>query len=354
MPSAPRASFAAAHPEFPLLSLDRPDLVESMVRSLGWLAPGERLVECGKAGEGNMNLTLRVRTDRGRSVVVKQSRPWVEKYDAIAAPFDRALVERGFYERVSTIPAVSRAMPRLLGADADARVLLLEDLGEAQDLAALYHQGALTLEEARALGAYLRALHGATRGQSRDGLENREMRALNHEHIFEVPYRAENGVDLEAYEPGLEGVARSLRDDVELRRLVAELGRRYLADGLVLVHGDFFPGSWLRIGERIFVIDPEFCFFGDPEFDLGVATAHLGLTRQASRIGEELIRAALDPGAKVRVDGSLVARYAGAEVIRRLIGVAQLPIAASDGFRASMLDRARLAICDGTLEAFRT
>lgn len=357
MSSPLRASFAASHPDFPLLAADRPELVESTMRGLGWLAADERVRSCEKAGEGNMNLTLRVRTDR-RSVIVKQSRPWVEKYDFIAAPFDRALVERRFYERVAGISAVAAAMPRLLAADDAARLLQLEDLGEAQDLTDLYRGGTLGSAEARELGAYLRALHGGTRGQAPAGLENRDMRALNHEHIFEVPYRADNGVDLEKLEPGLDSAARALREDAELRRRVAALGQRYLADGPVLVHGDYFPGSWLRAGSglvRLVVIDPEFCFFGDPELDLGVAVAHLALSRQAYSVGAELIGAAEQARSGPRLHQRLMAGYAGAEVIRRLIGVAQLPIPApSDGLRAAMLLRARTAILEETLEAFRT
>lgn len=346
MSSPLRAAFQAAHPEFPLLSTDRIDLVEALARRLGWLAGGEHVAGCARAGEGNMNLTLRVRTDRGRSAILKQSRPWVEKYDAIAAPFDRALVERRFYQRVAAIPAVSGAMPRLLGADDDARVLLLEDLGEAQDLTGLYREAELSLEDARSLGAYLGALHGATRGGSRAGLENGDMRALNHEHIFRVPYLEPNGVDLERYEPGLASAAGALRGDATLRGRVEELGERYLADGSVLVHGDYFPGSWLRSRGRLVVIDPEFCFFGDPEFDLGVAAAHLALARQPFAVWSALSEAAAGER-----DEGLVAGFAGAEVIRRLLGVAQLPIEPSRGLRADLVARARRAVLESRVEA---
>ena len=67
-----------------------------------------------------MNLTLRVRTER-RSVVLKQARPWVEKYDHIEAPWERSLSERWFYERVASIPEVAGHMPRLLASDPEAQ-----------------------------------------------------------------------------------------------------------------------------------------------------------------------------------------------------------------------------------------
>ena len=71
--------FRRDHPD--LFYLDAADLggLEAHLIRLGVLSQGERLVAAAKAGEGNMNCTVRATTDR-RSVVVKQSRPWVEKY----------------------------------------------------------------------------------------------------------------------------------------------------------------------------------------------------------------------------------------------------------------------------------
>ena len=98
--------------------LDPADLtgLQSYMRHMGWLGEGERLESAGKAGEGNMNLALRIRTSR-RSLILKQSRAWVEKYPQIAAPVDRALVETAFYETVAASPSIRDAMPLLLGAD---------------------------------------------------------------------------------------------------------------------------------------------------------------------------------------------------------------------------------------------
>lgn len=347
------ADFLREHPDFPLLDAGDPGGVERFLRERGWLEEGESFQGCRRAGEGNMNLVLRVSTER-RSFVLKQARPWVEKYDHIPAPLDRALVEARFYERVASIPEVAGRMPRLLAADATSRTLLLEDLGDARDMSGLYREGELFAEDAQTLGVYLRHLHMATRGGSDPTFANREMRRLNHRHIFEVPLEAENGVDLEAFEPGLSEAAARLRSDREFRAAAEELGRRYLEDGSSLVHGDFFPGSWLRSERGIRVIDPEFCFYGEPELDLGVAIAHFALSRQAFHIDDELIESAVDPSEEVLVRETVVTRYAAIEIVRRLIGVAQLPMPPSDGFRSSMLERARVAMKEETLEAFRT
>ena len=343
-----RDDFIAARPDFPLLSGADLDLVAELMERLGWLELGERLVAVERAGDGNMNLTLRVDTDR-RSLILKQSRPWVEKYDTIPAPFDRAVTEARFYQRTAELDGVSSAMPSLLGFDAATRTLLLEDLGSAQDLSLLYAHGRLAVDELRALSRYLKCLHDGTRGESPRGLENRAMRALNHQHIFVVPMTPGAGPELEPFEPGLATTATRICGNEALRAALSELGGRYLADGDCLVHGDYFPGSWLRTEQGVRVIDPEFAFFGDAELDYGVAVAHLALARQEAGLSRMLVGSGAT--AEQPLDVGLVAAYAGAEVIRRLIGVAQLPIEPSGGFRTALLDRATEAVVGRSLEA---
>ena len=63
------------------------------------------------------------------------------------------------------------------------------------------------------------------------------------------------------------------------------LGERYLRqNGSSLIHGDLFPGSLLQTGSgELRVIDPEFCFCGDPEFDIGVFYANCCFPNMARR-----------------------------------------------------------------------
>jgi 5-methylthioribose kinase len=99
----------------------------------------------------------------------------------------------------------------------------------------------------------------------------------------------------------------------------------YLTDGPALVHGDYFPGSWLRTDRGVKIIDPEFCFLGSAAFDLGTFVAHLYLSRHPPATAEAVLESY-----RVRsgTDDALlpVARQlAGIEIMRRLIGVAQIP-----------------------------
>ncbi len=306
----------------------------------GGLAAGESLLAAEKAGEGNMNCTVRVFTS-ARTFIVKQSRPWLEKYPQIAGPFDRTLIEGRFYQLITPHTPVASRMPRLLWTDDDARTLALEDLGRASDFFPLY-VGGMTLDDATlaALLAYLSALHRvAPPPAGRAGFVNADMRALNHEHIFALPLRVENGLPLDDYTrtPGLSAVAASLKSDAAYCRAVTELGERYLhGAGDSLLHGDFFPGSFLQTERGVRVIDPEFCFFGDAEFDVGVLTAHLLLAGEPAARAEG-VNTSYEPRPDGRYSRELVRQHAGVEIMRRLIGVAQIPTLAADLARKSEL-----------------
>lgn len=338
----------AENPDFPWLEADDVARVARVARERGWLKEDEELVSCAKAGEGNMNLTLRLKTN-GRTLILKQARPWVEKYPSIAAPWDRMIVEQRFYRRVSEIPEAAERMPKVLGADDAARVILLEDLGEAADYTGIYAGEKLAENDLASIASYLHALHEKTRGDALEAFQNRDMRALNHAHIFVIPLSPDNGLEIDQFEPGLDQAATELMNDEAYCTLVEETGARYLADGPCLVHGDSFPGSWLKTDSGPKIIDPEFCFCGDPEFDLGVTLAHLIMGRQGSQLVHFFLDAYRGRG-KVSVNHDRVVRYAATEIMRRLIGVAQLPIPPSDGFRKQLLVWSRQALFQQSLE----
>lgn len=184
------------------------------------------------------------------------------------------------------------------------------------------------------LGRWLRALHDAFRGGGGGGeLANEAMRALNHAHMFDLPLKTEAGA--------------VLASDGVYAGKVAAAGEVYLRSrGPCLLHGDYFPGSWVRVGGDLKVIDPEFCFFGPAEFDVGVAVGHLALARQPRDVAEGFLRAYGEAG----LDLGAVGVGAGVEVMRRLIGVAQLPLA--EGLdRGALLGRSREAVLRGEVWA---
>ena len=94
-------------------------------RDRGWLDGRFRFAEI--AGEGNMNLTLRIVTDAD-SIVLKQSVPYVAKYPNIPAPIDRDRVEAAFYQSLKGMP-MAAVMPIFIGHAPEYHLLAFEDLG---------------------------------------------------------------------------------------------------------------------------------------------------------------------------------------------------------------------------------
>jgi 5-methylthioribose kinase len=310
--------------------------VERLLQDHGVVEPGECLTSLTVAGAGNMNVTLRARSER-RSVIVKQSRPFVAKYDFIAAPENRIHFEARFYEFVAMHSQLAARMPALLAWLPQLNLLVLEDLGTASDATMLYDQPEHNsrTELLEPLTTWLAALHDLSSAIPEPELfRNRELRKLNHAHVFEIPFQDPAAVDLNAVCPGLTEASRSVRTDPMLPARCRELGEVYLSDGNYLLHGDFYPGSWLLTEQGPFVIDPEFCFMGRREFDLGVLLGHLRLAD--GPLAGQALRNVVSEAA----DWRLVEQFAAIEVLRRILGVAQLPLVSDLNSRVELIQQA--------------
>jgi 5-methylthioribose kinase len=92
---------------------------------------------------------------------------------------------------------------------------------------------------------------------------------------------------------------------------------------------------------HLYVIDGEFAHHGLPEFDLGVLTAHLHMAgTPPEQIEESLTYYDKPPG----FDTNLANQFCQVEIIRRIIGIAQLPLSLSLEERQKLLSNARAAL----------
>lgn len=320
------------------LTAQQSGAVEHYLRQRGFLIPGEEIMAVLPAGEGNMNVTLRVVTNR-RRVIVKQSRPWVRRFPDLPAPVDRIHTEKYFHQAIRRNAFLAGHMPEILRADDENYVLILEDLGAADDLTTVYDaDAAVSRKQLRTLLHFARELHGLDVSSFPD---NRKLRQLNHAHIFDLPFRSDNGFPLDAIYPGLGEVARPYQHDAKLRAVVREIGEAYLSGGPFLIHGDYYPGSFLQTEERVYVIDAEFAHLGRPEFDIGVLMGHLLMSRASEK---RILQIDEDYRKPVGFDSRLARRFCYVEIMRRIIGIAQLPLSLSLDERKHLLERARVGL----------
>lgn len=326
------------------LQQDKPKQLQDYLQEQGWLPKLENIEKIEIPGAGNMNVTLRVATAR-RSLIVKQSLPYVAKYPQVEAPAERILREGEFYKLIRGNPTLVEYMPKLIGLDEKNHVMAMEDLGSGADFTFLYkHNEELEIPYLAELIHYITTLHGTiNRQEPSSNLPNRAMRKLNHNHLFKLPFEVNNGFDLDDVQPGLARLARPLQNDALLRNEAHKLGELYLNDGNVLLHGDYFPGSWLQCKGKVKIIDPEFGFFGFAEFDLAVMQAHLKMAAQPDYIVEKAIALYQE---KLPLDESLLQKYTGIEILRRLIGLAQLPLSLNVEQKKLLLEAARTMVIE--------
>ena len=309
-----------------------PEILTQYLEKMGWMNEGELVTAVSKAGEGNMNVVLRVQTNT-RSLILKQSRPYVQKYPQIPAPAERIHTEMAFYRAVQE-SGIDAHLPKILGFEPAAYLMLLEDLGQAEDMTALYQKRNIAAGQLKTLLSVLMQIHKTSVPENFP--QNLELRQLNHQHIFVLPFLEDNGFDLDSIQPGLQELATPIKEDDALKQIISQLGEIYLAAGTVLLHGDYYPGSWLQADDNIYVIDPEFCFAGFAEFDLGVMAAHLIMATQDPTLLDQILE-----GYTLPKDSNLARQVAGTEILRRIIGLAQLPLERSLEEKASLLELAQ-------------
>lgn len=292
----------------------------------------EHVIESTVAGESNMNLVLRIQTNQ-RSLILKQSKPYVRKYRHIPAPVERIGIEKEFLDQLMGDSNLASRVPKVLFYDEGLYLMGLEDLGKGIDYGFLYQgKTALSTAELDTLVDFLIRLHQVKPSKFPS---TEAMRKLNHEHLFDFPFQEENGFDLDTVQQGLQAASLPYKTDVRLKTKITALGQHYLQEKGSLIHGDFYPGSWLAVDSGLKVIDPEFGGLGQPEFDLGVCLAHLDLSAQPQALAMRVLERYSLP-----VDWDLVQAYRGIEILRRLIGIAQLPLTLSLDEKKVLLSRA--------------
>jgi 5-methylthioribose kinase len=312
------------------------DSLSAFLRNRHFLEKNEELGGLSVPGEGNMNLVLRAQTN-DRTFIIKQARPWVEKYPSIEAPPERIHVEANFLKEVKKDAVLQNIGPIILAFYPEHFLLITDDLGDTNDFQSLYAGARLSSVSIVELGNYLRRLHSLT---VPDFPANTQMKSLNHQHIFVIPFSSENGLDLDEVLMGLSKVANEcLYQDPQIIAEAARLGKQYLKKGPALIHGDFYPGSWLRTSSgALKIIDAEFAFKGAPEFDWAVFVAHALLSLQENVVIESILK---ESSNEKGLNYEIMAQFAGIEIIRRLTGVAQLPLKANLDQRCEMLNTAK-------------
>lgn len=298
-----------------------------------------------KAGDGNINWVRRATAAApgGRSLIVKQARPALERFPEYQVSTERLVFEARYFETARPHDA-EQTCPVVHGFDAENRVLILEDLGDAERLDARLARGGDAGPAARQVAGFLGHVHRATRDDALGRqFGNEAMQRLHGDHIFLLPYR-ENDFPLP---PRTRERSDRIRSQGRLGELAASAYTRYLRPPAgVLVHGDVQAGNILIQAGTAKLLDAEIAHLGDPAFDVGTLLAHLMLpavARGEAASAEPVLAQCWDAyvsgaGGVCPVTYSDAARYAGLELLRRTLGAARIPAVESDEAGLRVID----------------
>ncbi len=301
-----------------------------------WISDGDEVQHSEPLTQGNMNLCLRVTTQQ-QKLVIKQGRAWVEKYPHIPAPLGRTTTEALFYKTISVTPELAAAMPRFIGIDHRLQVMATEFIGDSVDGNFIYAEenGSDFFKEwSTDLFHFLQNLSAISTVDFKSEFDNNELKKLNSFHMYDYPFQKEQ-IYKATQDLNLNLTWLLSDENLQLRK---QLIKDYLAPGSYLIHGDFYPGSFLiqktEKNKKIYVFDPEFCTLGRREFDVGVFLAHV-LLGSAPLI--ETLNEFKEKDYLAQLDFESVKNIAAYEMLRRILGVAQVLHGASNEKKKSLI-----------------
>ena len=309
------------------------EIEKYLKKELNIFSSDEQIHNIEVPGEGNMNVVLRVETNK-KSFILKQSRPYVNKYPNIKNSEKRIIVEDQFYELIIK-SEIQKFFPKKIDFIKKDLILLIEDLGQCRDMSYLYSSKNMNLDHFNSLIYILESIH---KTKVNSFPSNYSLKELNHEHIFVLPFQ-KNDFQLDDIQSGLKKLSTYITNDSNINDVVKRIGDMYLKVGNTLLHGDYYPGSWMEKDDNVYIIDPEFSHLGFKEFDLGVMGAHLTIITESEEYLNKIIKAYSE-----NIDKSIFYKVSGIEIIRRIIGLAQLPLDMSLNAKEKLLNIAKKMI----------
>jgi 5-methylthioribose kinase len=234
-----------------------------------------------EVSDGNLNVVYIVTGPAG-GVCVKQSLPYVRVAgESWPMPLERAYFEQ-LYLRASE-PHVSGLAPALLHYDPERFAFAMELLTEHMTLRNGLIAGKRYPTAARRVAEYVarRAFATSVLAEPFEQVYER-LAAFSHNQallritvdlIFTHPYVINERNRWTT--PQLDDVVARLRADSALKAAVGALGQRFLTAQEALLHGDLHTGSVMVCATDTRIIDAEFAAYGPIGFDLGLFVANL-------------------------------------------------------------------------------
>lgn len=308
-------------------------------------------VGASKVGDGNLNLVFRVWSDRA-SAIVKQALPYLRiAGDSWSLTGQRARIGPDAIDVHGKL--APGLLPRTIHFEASMSALVFGDLSEHISWGEALIAAQPAEGVAEAVGQYCAAVILGTSDVLSPSRRRKVLRRdfvysklclVTEELIFTAPYL---NAPSNRYDPEIDGAAEALRHDRALHSAAAEMCFSFKTRDEALIHVDLHRGSVMTKPGDTRVIGLEFAFFGPCGFHPGMLLANLALTRLAhDAAGNRAFSAVVDQYALEYWDALAeevkrlwnpsepwharfssqflrdASRFAGMEIIRRVVGLA--------------------------------
>lgn len=335
--------------------LEKEDIIR-YVKNLDFF-PCSEDVEVIEVSDGKINHVYRLR-DENQSIIFKQAVPYARVVgESMPLPIDRVRIEAEVMSVYSIF--LPGSVPKVMHLDEVMAVVIMEDMLPMEVGRIALINGNEPARFAADIGHAIATtqfytsdfyMYSPTKKEMQSQMANPGMRQLTEQLVFDWPYSDHESNE---YEDGMRSAVRNLSQDQRLLLEVAQLKHRFMTKSDALIHGDLHTGAIFVGEDRTVIFDTEFALCGPFGFDLGQFIANLLLNgiafpdRKEKRFDQakETWYAFSETFAKLwhtesierytRVDGFYTAimeelftdliGYAGCELVRRAISIAQIP-----------------------------
>lgn len=337
--------------------------VPEYVKEKGYM-PKDAALTVKEIGDGNLNYVFRVvDAAAGKSVIVKQAGEALRISAEMHVSTDRNRIESEILQiEWKYAPGL---VPKIFGYDTVMCACVMEDLSDHQLMryALMRHETFPRFAEDIStfmVNTLLKTTDVAMEHKAKKDLVKRfinpELCEITEDLVLTEPYNDCNHRNL-VFPKNAEFVQRELYGDEALHLEIAKIKFDFMNNAQALIHGDLHTGSIFVKPDSTRVFDPEFAFYGPMGYDIGNVVANLifawdngwaagesafcdwALTtiqemlnlfkRKFLACFDECVtdRMAKTPGFKEWYLSTIMAdtaAYAGTELIRRTVGMAQV------------------------------
>lgn len=257
-----------------------PDVLE-YVKEKGYM-PKDAEVTAKEIGDGNLNYVYRVVEEKtGKSVIVKQAGEALRISADMHVSTDRNRIESEILEiQWKYAPGL---VPKIFGYDTVMSACVMEDLSDhaLMRYALMRHETFPRFADdvsTYMVNTLLKTTDVALEHKAKKDLVKRfinpELCEITEDLVLTEPYNDVNHRNI-VFPANADFVKRELYEDKALHLAIAKLKFEFMNNAQSLIHGDLHTGSIFVKQDSTRVFDPEFAFFGPMGYDIGNVVANL-------------------------------------------------------------------------------